>query len=100
MSGYRLADQVAWVESRLPDSDEDAVYATRLPSGPPLVMAGPARAIWLAVTDGGTADDVIAGTAALAGAEPEEIAGDVRAHLAELVRLGLVTRGGPGTDPR
>ena len=93
MSRYRVTDTVAWVESRLPDSDESAVYATLLPSGPPLVMAGPARAIWLAVVEGGTADEVVAGTAAAAGAEAEDIADDVRRHLAELVRLGLVTDG-------
>jgi hypothetical protein len=93
MIRYRVADTVAWVESLLPDGDDLAVYATLPPSGPPLVMAGPARAIWLAVAEGGTVDEVVASTATTAGAEPEEIADDVRAHLTELVRLGLVTHG-------
>jgi 3-deoxy-D-arabino-heptulosonate 7-phosphate (DAHP) synthase class II len=95
MRRYRVADTVAWVDSGLPGSDEPAVYATVLPSGPPLVMAGPARAIWLAVAEGGTADEVVARAADTAGAVADEIVDDVRAHLTELVRLGLVTRGDP-----
>ena len=92
MTRYRIADDVAWVSHE--DLDADGVpsaYVTRLPQGPPTTLEGPACVVWLALADGGSHEEVTAAAALMWGVEPEQISGDVRALVEELVGLGLAT---------
>lgn len=95
MTSYAVAPDVAWVSREDLDSGEQpAAYVTRLPDGPPMVLEGPACVVWLAVADGGTAEDVVARTAELAGVDAAVVRDDVTRLLAELEAAGLVRADG------
>lgn len=91
MTTFRIADDVAWISREdLDDGTSPMAYAALLPTGRPLTLEGPACLVWLAVADGGTIDDILAATAAMADAEPAAISDDVRALVDSLVDAGLV----------
>lgn len=95
MTSYAVAGDVAWVSREDLDSgDQPAAYVTRLPDGPPMVLEGPACVVWLAVADGGTAEEVVARTAELAGVGAAVVRDDVTRLLAELMTAGLVRASG------
>jgi hypothetical protein len=83
---YRRAPDVAWVES------DDRVALLRLadPGADPVALEASAAAVWLAVEDGGSVDEVVARVAAAYAVEPVVVAADVERFLAELVSWGLV----------
>jgi hypothetical protein len=88
MTGHELlvAARTAWVER------EGTVYAAPLPDGPPFVLAGAAAAIWLALAEGGTLDEVTRRVADDVGSAPEVVAADVATFVTGLVDAGLVVR--------
>jgi Coenzyme PQQ synthesis protein D (PqqD) len=81
-----VAAHTAWLER------DGTVYAAPLPDGPPFVLAGPGAAIWLALTDGGTLDEVTRRVADDVGSPVEVVAADVAAFVAGLVEAGLVVQ--------
>jgi hypothetical protein len=83
-------ERVAWLD--LADRDQDALYVTTLPDGPPLVLRESAALIFLVATEGGTLEDVVARVAEQAAQPPEAIRSDVVAFVDELLRLGLLSR--------
>lgn len=89
MSGYAVADRVAWMATT--HEDDEVVYAARLPDGPPLTLPGSAAIIFTAATDGGTLEDILTRVVDVAGLPADEVRDDVTAFLAQLVDLGLVT---------
>ncbi|MBL0749112.1 PqqD family protein [Nocardioides baculatus] len=94
MTTYRIADDVAWVSHEELDAEGmPCAYVTRLPQGPPTTLNGPACVVWLALSENGSHDDIVAAAALLWGIDPDEIRGDVLALLDELVALGLATAG-------
>jgi hypothetical protein len=84
-----LADRVAWLD--LADRGQDAVYASLLPDGPPMVLGATAGLIFVVAAAGGTVDTVVAEVAEESGQPVEAIRDDVVGFLDELVRLGLLT---------
>ncbi len=86
---YALAERVAWVDVL----EEEAVYATALPDGPPLVLRGSARLIFLAVAAGGTLTQVVHDVAGEAGVPPEDVESDVVSFVRELAASRLVGHG-------
>jgi uncharacterized protein YbjT (DUF2867 family) len=81
--------RVAWLD--LADRGQDAVYASALPDGPPLVLRETAALIFLVAARGGTLDEVVAGVAEESGHPVEAIRDDVAGFVEELVHLGLLT---------
>lgn len=63
----------------------------------PFAMEGPAHAIWQALDDRPTTDQVIERVAADFGIPAAEVEPDVRAFLAELATRGLATTSPVGT---
>jgi hypothetical protein len=90
VSAIALAARVAWLD--MTDSDQDVVYATALPDGPPLVLGGTAGLIFVSAVDGGTEDDIVERVAAGAGLDPAAVRRDVLTFLDHLVSRGLLTR--------
>ena len=90
----RLADRVAWLDSadHGAGDEQDAVYASGLPDGPPMVLRETAALIFLVAARGGSLDEVVAGVAEESGQLVETIRDDVVAFVDELVHLGLLTR--------
>jgi uncharacterized protein YbjT (DUF2867 family) len=88
----RLANRVAWLD--LADRGQDAVYASHLPDGPPMVLRGTAGLIFVVAAAGGTVDEVVAEVAETSGQPVEAIRDDVARFVEELVLLGLLTRTG------
>lgn len=84
---YRVAPDVAWLTE---DELEPAIYLAPLPDGPPLVLRGSAYAVWLGLADSGTLAEIVAIAAELAGVQPEVVAEDVAAFVAQLTHQGLV----------
>jgi hypothetical protein len=82
--------RVAWLD--LADRGQDAVYASALPDGPPVVLTGTAALIFLVAARGGSLDEVVAGVAEEAGQPVEEIRDDVVSFVDELVGLRLLIR--------
>lgn len=95
-----VAAAAAWVEH------EGTVYATRVPDGPPLVLAGSGAVVWRCLTGGGTLDEVTERVAEASGSARETVAADVAAFVAGLTDAGLVERepvdtvGPGGTAPK
>ena len=90
MSGFRIADDVAWVsEEGLDDGETPMAYLTRLPKGPPILLEGSGCVVWLALAEGGTLEEITARAAAIAGAEPDEISRDVADLVDQLVVIGV-----------
>jgi hypothetical protein len=92
MTDYRIADDVAWVSHE--DLDADGIpsaYVTRLPQGPPITLEGSACVVWLAIAEGGDADEITTSAAQMWDADPDQIRGDVVGLIAELIDVGLVT---------
>ena len=90
MTGFRIADDVAWVsEEDLDDGDTPMAYMTRLPKGPPILLEGSGCVVWLALAEGGTLEEITVRAAGIAGAEPDEISQDVADLLDQLVVIGL-----------
>jgi hypothetical protein len=81
-----VAADTAWVER------EGTVYAAPLPDGPPFVLAGAGAAIWLALAEGGTLDEVTRRVADDVGSAAEVVAADVATFVSDLVDAGLVVR--------
>jgi len=92
---YSVADGIAWIAADELGEDRAAVYVARVPEGPPLLLEDAAWAIWMAVTEGGRLDDVVARAAELAGAEPSDIADEVDGFLRSLLEAGLIRDGAP-----
>jgi hypothetical protein len=93
MSGLvRLGDRVAWLD--LAERGQDAVYASALPDGPPMVLQATAALIFLEAAKGGTVDEVVARVAEESGQSAQEIRADVVGFVDELVHAGLLTRTG------
>lgn len=88
-----VAPRAAWVEH------DDVVYAALLPDGPPLVLAGPSRVIWRALTAGGTLTEVSSRVADEVGSPVEAVSADIAAFVDGLVAAGLVTRAGARPGP-
>ena len=88
MTGQELlvAARTAWVEL------DGTVYAAPLPDGPPFVLADAGAAIWLALAEGGTLDEVTRRVADDVGSAAEVVAADVAAFVTGLVEAGLVAR--------
>jgi hypothetical protein len=82
--------RVAWLD--LADRGQDAVYASALPDGPPVVLSGTAALIFLVAARGGSLDDVVAGVAEESGQPVAEIRDDVVRFVDKLVDLRLVAR--------
>ena len=94
MTRYRIADDVAWVSrEELDAGDTPSAYVARLPDGRPMTLEGSACVVWLALSDGGTLEEIAAAAATMSDAEPEAIAGDVAHLVAELISVGLVAGG-------
>lgn len=90
---YVVADKVAWVDAEDLGKERAAVYVARIPQGPPIVLEGPAWAVWTAVTEGvGGDDEVVARVTDLTGLGADEVGPDVRAFLADLLAQGLLAR--------
>lgn len=89
-AAYTVAADVAWLEAAEMGLEEFVVYVTCLPAGRPMKLSGPAYAVWHAVLDGGTADDITARTAEIAQVEATTVADDVRNFLQILVDEQLV----------
>jgi hypothetical protein len=87
-----LADRVAWLD--LADRGQDAVFASALPDGPPVVLHATAALIFLVAASGGTLDEVVAGVAEQSGQPVDDIRDDVVGFVDELVTRGLLTRTG------
>ncbi len=85
-----LGDRVAWLD--LAERGQDAVYASALPDGPPMVLHATAALIFLVGARGGTLDEVVAGVGEESGQPLADIRDDVLRFVDELVRLGLLTR--------
>ena len=88
----RLADRVAWLD--LADRGQDAIYASALPDGPPVVLQATAALIFLVGARGGTLEEVVEGVAEESGQPVEGIRDDVVGFVDELVARGLLTRTG------
>jgi Coenzyme PQQ synthesis protein D (PqqD) len=89
-ASFALADDVAWLDQ---ESDGSVVvYATTLPDGPPIVLRDTGGVIFTAAAEGGSLESILGRVAELAGADPDDIRGDVTAFVDELVRLGLLVR--------
>lgn len=90
---FAIADDVAWVDAEDLGKEVAEVYVARVSgSSPPLVLVGPAWAVWTAVADGGgDAPAVVARVSELTGATPEAVDDDVRGFLETLVEEGLLT---------
>ena len=96
---FAIADDVAWVDAEDLGKEAAEVYVARVSgAAPPLVLVGPAWAVWTAVADGGgDAPTVVARVSELTGASPEAVADDVRGFLTTSCEDGLLDR---GRDPR
>lgn len=91
MTRFDIAPDVAWVSREdLDDGEVPAAYVTVLPHGRPNTLEGSACLVWLALADGGTLEQLTDAAAAMSGAEPADIMGDVAALVQELIRVGLV----------
>ncbi len=86
---FTLADDVAWLDMT---EDEEVVYATRLPDGPPVVLRATGRLIFTAAAAGGTLDVILERVAAATEMDPDTIRDEVTAFVAHLVTLGLLAR--------
>lgn len=88
---YRVGDDVAWVSQEdLDDGASPMAYVARLPTGRPLALEGSACLVWLAVSDGGTLEEIAATAAQMAGVEAADITDDVRTLIDSLLATGLV----------
>jgi Coenzyme PQQ synthesis protein D (PqqD) len=85
-----LGDRVAWLD--LADRGEDALYASTLPDGRPLVLRGTAALIFLVAAEGGTIEEVVAGVAERAGQPMDAVRADVTSFVQQLLQLGLLAR--------
>ena len=81
-----VAARTAWVER------DGTVYAAPLPDGPPLRARRAGAAIWRALAEGGTLDEVTQRVADDVGSPAEVVAADVATFVAGLVDAGLVVR--------
>ena len=95
---YVVAPDVAWLDAEDVGDERPAAYVTRLPGGPPMVLEGPAWAIWCGVATGGTLAEITDEVAALTGEEAATVAGEVALFLESLVEGGLVSRS-PSEQP-
>jgi hypothetical protein len=94
VTGYRIADDVAWVSLEALDIDGvPSAYVTRMPHGRPLTLEGSACLVWLALADGGTLDEIATAAASMSDAAVERVRSDVATMVEDLVRRGLATRG-------
>ena len=92
MSGFRVADDVAWVSSEELDTQQlPSAYVARLPGGPPTTLEGPACIVWLAIAEGGSREEITAIAAQMWGVEADAIRADVSAMVDQLVDAGLVS---------
>jgi hypothetical protein len=87
---FAVADDVAWLPGMARDSD--TIYATRLPDGPPVVLAAPGGLIFAAAASGGTLEEIINRVSEGSGVDREIVRDDVASFVAELVSLGLLAR--------
>ena len=69
---------------------DDEIVVMSLDSGDFFSLTGTARAIWLALDDQPDRAGLLTTLAAEFGAEPNELAGDVNAFLAQLAAAGLL----------
>lgn len=84
---YRVSDNVAYVDGADLESG-DVLLLTLLPHGRSVRLEGIGRQIWAMAAEG---SDVVAEIAKMVGQQPDIIAGDVAAFLADLVERGLLT---------
>ena len=93
---YSVAEDVAWLEAAEAGQDRAEAYVARVPEGPPLLLEGPAWAIWVAVAEGGRRGgrlgEIVARAAELTGSEAPGVADEVSQFLGSLVEAGLVRR--------
>lgn len=88
-----LAERVAWLDwAALGALHTDVAYASTLPDGPPVVLPGTARVVFLAAAQGGTLGELTARVAEESGQPVEAIADDVAAFVEALVGLGILAR--------
>ncbi|MEO5853349.1 MAG: PqqD family peptide modification chaperone [Nocardioides sp.] len=94
MTAHRLgiAEHVAWVVADEMGLDRTELYVAVLPAGPPLMLRDAAWAIWLALAETGTLDEVVARTAELTQSDPADIAPAVATFVDGLVTDGLAVR--------
>jgi hypothetical protein len=88
----RVGDRVAWLD--VTDQALEAVYATTLPDGPPVVLRATAALIFLEAVEGGRVDEVVERVAEESGQPVEHIRDDVVRFLDDLVHRGLLSRTG------
>lgn len=85
---FSIADDVAWVsQDDLDAADEPTAYVTRVPGGPPILLEGSSCVVWLALSDGGTLDEITTAAAEMTGASVDEIRDDVATLVDQLVAI-------------
>ncbi len=83
---WRPAADIAWEL----DPEQDLVCVMQLPTGQPILLAGSAASIWLALAETPGGVDVVESMAQLYGVPAADIADDVEAALRSLADQGLV----------
>jgi len=83
------APDVGWVA----DEEEVRVYVAKLPHEAPVVLDGTAALIWLALRDGGTAEEAAASVAEATGADLGLVREPTTTFVDELVSRGLFVPG-------
>ena len=93
---FAIADDVAWVDAGDLGKDAAEVYVARVSGeSPPVVLVGPAWAVWTAVAaGGGDAPTVVRRVTELTGASADDVSHDVQGFLTTLVEAGLLAQAG------
>jgi len=89
---FEVAPDIAWVDAGTVGMDRAELYVARLPDGPPLLLTDAAWAIWLAVAETGTLDEIVERAAELTDSDPAHVAALVRDFVEQLVADGLAVR--------
>jgi hypothetical protein len=91
---FAIADDVAWVDAEDLGKVVAEVYVARVSGeSPPIVLAGPAWAVWTAVADGGEdVPTVVSRVSELTGVSADDVAHDVQEFLRTLVEAGLLAQ--------
>lgn len=91
MTHYRIADDVAWVsQDDLDAGHEPTAYLTRVPGGPPIMLEGSGCVVWLALSEGGTLEEITAAVAGMSESTVEAISEDVAELVDQLVAIRVV----------